>query len=171
MQKLISLLMLGVLCLCLVACNKEKQTADLKAYVKQIEARPAQPIPPLAHIPKPEPYSLPKKLKRDPFAPYLNPETLAKRPDAGRTREPLEQFPLDALKMMGTVQQGAQMWALIQSPQGLARVKVGQFIGQNAGEIVKINPTSLTVRELIPEGPGKWGKRLIEINLDGNKNA
>lgn len=151
----------------LTACSKDNNIKDLKAYVTQIEARPAQKIPSVPPLVWPEPFKLPATLKRDPFAPYLNPATLASRPDAGRQAEPLEQFPLDALKMVGTVQQNDVMWALIQSPQGIARVKVGQFIGQNAGEIVKIGTTSLTVRELLPEGLGRWGKRMIEINLNG----
>lgn len=167
MRPAIKLISIALACIAISACSKGNNTQDLKAYVKTIEARPAQSIPPLLPLVSPKPFTLPATLKRDPFAPYLNPETLASRPDAGRQPEPLEQFPLDSLKMVGTVQQGQKMWALIQSPQGIARVKVGQFIGQNAGEIVKIDTSGLTVRELIPEGEGKWGKRMIEITLNG----
>ena len=167
MQPVIKLIVILLASISLSACSKGNNIQDLKAYVKQIEAQPAQKIPPLPALVWPEPLTLPATLKRDPFAPYINPATLATRPDAGRQPEPLEQFPLDALKMVGTVQQGELTWALIQSPQGIARVKVGQFIGQNAGEIVKIDTDGLTVRELIPEGNGHWGKRIIEINLNG----
>jgi type IV pilus assembly protein PilP len=152
----------------LSGCSKPTNIQDLKNYVEQINARPPQALeeatPKIPSIALPEV----KATGRDPFAPYINPETLAKRPDAGRPKEILENFPLDSLKMMGTVQEGNERWALIKSPDGLFRIKKGQYIGQNAGRVVKIDQTDMTIEELIPEGDNKWGKRLIKLNLNGS---
>lgn len=152
----------------LSACSKQGDTKDLQAFVNAVNQRPAAKVEALPKFNIPSAETKPSTIKRDPFAPYVNPKTLATRPDAGRTLEPLEKFPLDSLSMKGTVNDGQQLWALIESPAGLVRVKKGQHIGQNAGQVVKITPAEITISELIPEGEGRWGKRTLTLTLNGS---
>ena len=58
------------------------------------------------------------------------------RPDPDRSREFLEQFPLDTLRMVGTLQQGENSISdLVQTSDGLIhRVVPGNYMGQNDGE-------------------------------------
>ncbi len=79
-------------------------------------------------------------------------------PDFNRPREPLEEFPLDALRMMGTLQQRDKLYAIIRAPDGaLHRVTLGSRIGQNFGVITAIHPdTGLQIRETVQDSAGDW---------------
>ena len=87
-------------------------------------------------------------------------------PDAGRSREPLEDFPLDALKLVGTMSLDWQNWALINAPDGqIYRVVVGSYLGQNTGKIIEINEStgSLEIEERLQGASGRWEVRLIQM--------
>jgi type IV pilus assembly protein PilP len=151
----------------LSACSQQKDDADLKQYVQMLEARPAPPITPLPNMQEPKITPMPKGHIRDPFAPQVSAKMLASRPDAGRKPEALEQYPLDSLKMVGTIKVKKKYWALIQTPKGLKRATVGNHMGKKAGKITHITPQKITLSEMIPKGNNKWDKRNIELNLNG----
>ena len=82
-----------------------------------------------------------------------------------RPKQPLEAFPLDALKFVGILEQGPLIWALIKQPDGLiSRVKPGDYMGQNYGQIVGIKEKIIQLDELVQLN-GKWDKKRIVINL------
>src|SRR5262249_6192774 len=55
------------------------------------------------------------------------------KPDMERRREALEAFPLDSMKMVGTIEKGKLKHALIQMDKTVFQAKVGNYIGQNFG--------------------------------------
>ncbi len=78
-------------------------------------------------------------------------------PDPTRRKEPLEQFPLDALNMVGTLEQKNVIWAIIQAPDlSVHRVEIGNFLGQNHGEIIGVNEGSIEIEELVQNAVGRW---------------
>jgi len=89
------------------------------------------------------------------------------QPDLNRPREPLEEFPLDALRMMGVVQQRGKLYAIIRAPDGaLHRVTTGNRIGQNFGIITAIHPdTGLQIRETVQDSAGDWveGQAILAV--------
>lgn len=152
----------------LVGCQGEKFT-DLDQYVKEVKARPKSGIEPLPEIVDYPIYTYDQSQLRDPFIPPL-PQKMASsdpglRPDP-HTPDVLEQFPLDTLKMVGSLEQSGQRWALIKAQDGtLYRTTKGRYMGQDNGKIVNITETQTVLREIVPDGLGGWVKREAVIGV------
>lgn len=142
-----------------------RDSSDLERYISEVKARPTAPIEPIPEIKPFESFSYPEGQLRDPFAPLdFAPKAVAKtsgpRPNPGRPREILEDYPLDTLRMMGILQQKNSLWALVRDPSGtIHRVQTNNYMGQNHGRIIDISERALKLRELIPDGAGGWIER------------
>jgi type IV pilus assembly protein PilP len=93
------------------------------------------------------------------------------RPDQNRTPEPLESFPLDGLKMVGTLGAPSAPEGLLKDPEGvIRRVHIGNYVGQNYGRITAINEGQIELVELVPNQTGGWVERQQSISLaDANR--
>jgi len=139
---------------------------DLRDFVKNAHADRKPNIKPIPEIKPQESFAYAAANLLDPFMP-ANLKPLARdsrAQDQGRRREPLEDYPFDALKMVGTLSRGSQSWAVIQAPDGTVhRVQVGSYLGQNAGKIIRIGEAKVDVVEKIQGTLGDWVER--EANL------
>lgn len=150
-------------CLALVACSGE-QHSDLRQFVKDSDNMPRGRIPPLPEVKPYEPFEYAAFDLIDPFLPrkIASGKPAARksddpRLDPNRRKGPLEAFPLENLKMVGTLQQKRENFALILTPdKNLYRVKSGDFMGQNFGRIVEISETSVKLKELIQDSGSEW---------------
>jgi type IV pilus assembly protein PilP len=160
-------LMLAATAIALGGCSSNLE--DLKEQVKEIKNRPGERIEPLPEIKPYESFTYAASSLRSPFtqsAPVRNDVANAVRPDAKRPREFLEQFPLDTLKMVGTLQLQGRTYGLVQGKDGLVhRVLPGNYIGQNDGRVVGIAPTKISVIEIIPDGVGGYIERPAALAL------
>ncbi|MDT8409133.1 MAG: pilus assembly protein PilP [Wenzhouxiangellaceae bacterium] len=156
----------------LAACGGGKQ--DLEQWVENTLERPPAPIEPIPRVVTPEPVIYDAYELRDPFlrpSPEVddiagNGKGTGPRPDPDRRREYLEQFPLDALDMVGTIELGDQTFGLIADPEDtIHRVQAGNYIGQNHGRILSVTPVSIEIMELVPDGADGWTERESEIAL------
>src|SRR3990170_5766271 len=93
--------------LCLTGCSGDMD--DLDRYINDVKARPGGRIDPLPEITPYEVFTYVADTEglRSPFVPDA-PQAAAgpsggARPDMQRSREFLEQFPLDTLNMVGTL--------------------------------------------------------------------
>lgn len=83
-----------------------------------------------------------------------------------RPKEPLESFPLDTLRMVGLLEQNKQVWGLIKDPQNLVhRVQVGNYAGQNEGQIVSVSEDKIELVEIIPDGLGGYVERNASLGI------
>lgn len=147
--------------------------SDLKQYVAQIKAQEPAPIKALPEIKPVETFLYVAGDRRDPFsagqdtvAEATQTSTSGIAPDLTRHKEELEQFPLDSLKMVGTLEQGGDLWALIESPDGvLHRVKPGDHMGLNYGQITLIDEDHIELTEIVPDGMGGYQERPAKISL------
>jgi len=92
-----------------------------------------------------------------------------KRPDANRIKEPLEEFPLDALNMVGTMSQKGVPWVIVKTSQGTAHLaSIGNYLGQNDGKITQIFPEEqrVVLVETVADPAGRWVTRDVEITID-----
>lgn len=156
--------------LLLVGCGGGKE--DLEQWVDRMLARPPGEVEPLPEIVTPEPVVYDAYNLRDPFMrPRPDEGSTAgsgggPRPDPERRREFLEQFPLDALEMVGTISIGDQTYGLISDPEGtIHRVTEGNYLGQNHGRILRVTPVAIEVMELVPDGSEGWMEREARIAL------
>jgi type IV pilus assembly protein PilP len=50
----------------------------------------------------------------------------------------------------------------------LYQVKVGDYLGQNYGKIMKITETDVTLREIVQDAAGEWTERTGSLQLQEN---
>ena len=149
----------------LPACGGDKHS-ELKDYIKEIKHRKAGGIESLPEIKPHQKYEYPTEARRSPFKPvrkarYGN----GVMPDEYRPKELLESFPLDSLRMVGTLKRGHKDWAIITAPDGTVhRVMLGAYIGQNFGKVVEIAGHDLKLVETISSGKG-WEHRNASLAL------
>lgn len=89
------------------------------------------------------------------------------RPDFSRRKEPLETFPLESLKMVGTLQQAKDTYALVKAPDNtLFRVRAGNYLGQNFGQITEISESEVKLKEIVQDTGGDWTERTSSLLLE-----
>lgn len=142
---------------------------ELKQKVIEIKARPGERIDPLPEIKPYEAFKYDASGERSPFAPSASAKSnlaTSARPDIKRPREFLEQFPLDTLQMVGTLQLQGRTFALLQGKDGLVhRVQVGNYLGQSDGRVTSITNNKVAVLELVADGLGGYIERPAALSL------
>lgn len=151
-------LLRGLLIAGAVLCGTTACTSDmdeLQQYVAQIKARKSTQIEPIPQIKQYEAFTYVAANRRDPFLPSPEASNNGLHPDTNRNREPLEEFPLDSLRMVGVIDYNKVLYALVKAPDNVIhRVTVGNYMGQNFGKIVKISETETDLDEIVPDGFG-----------------
>jgi type IV pilus assembly protein PilP len=159
-----------VLCCGLAACGGEPYS-DLRQFVKDSDNLPHGRIPPLPDVKPYEPFTYDAYNLVDPFKPRkIEPPKSAAgggiQPDQARRKEPLEAYPLENLRMVGTLQQNKQTYALVKSPDNnLFRVKSGNYLGQNFGLIMDISESTIKLKEIVQDSGGDWTERVSTLTL------
>lgn len=164
-------------CLALTGCTGE-QHSDLRQFVKEAENLPRGRIPPLPEAKPYEPFTYDAFALVDPFKPRKiePPKTAASAkgvlPDFNRRREPLEAYPLENLKMVGTLQKQKNMYALIKTPDNnLFRVGAGNYLGQNFGRITNISESTIKLKEIVQDSGGSWEEKDQTLQLQDEQEA
>lgn len=85
--------------------------------------------------------------------------------ELNRRKEPLENFPLDSMAMVGSVSKEGRPHALLKVDRLLYQVGVGDHIGQNFGRITAITETEVRLRELVQDAAGEWIERPMTLQL------
>ena len=87
------------------------------------------------------------------------------RPDMERRREALEAFPLDQIKMVGTMRQNNVNVALLNSGGATHMVRVGNYVGQNFGLVTRISEAEVQIKEIVQDAAGEWVERPAKLEL------
>lgn len=162
---------LGCSLLMVMIAGCSADNSDLDSYFAEVKARKSTDID---MVPQMQPYERFTYLAASRRSPFDNPETeLARRPtsnglapDLRRTRQPLEEFPLDALRMLGLLGYGEKRWALVRTADGVIhRVSVGDYLGRNSGRVIAISERAIRLKEIVPDGMGGWMPRDAVIAL------
>lgn len=117
-----------------------------------------------------DPYSVAKltqALRRDSAQSITNASLVA--PEMARRKEPLEAYPLDAMAMVGSLNKTGTPTALLSVEKLLYQVRVGDYLGQNYGKIVKISETGIQIREIVQDTTGDWIERMTALDLQEGK--
>jgi type IV pilus assembly protein PilP len=155
----------------LASCGSD-EFDDLKSFVKdsgadlrgQVDPAPEiKPYEPFAYdnsAALPDPFKARKQEKKDLGGSGLN------QPDITRPRQELEEFPLESMKMVGYLKKGNVGSAIIKSSEGkIHRVKVGNYVGLNFGQITSITETEVKIKEMVQDGAGDWLERESSLQL------
>lgn len=158
--------------LMLAACGADHD--ELRGWMEQ-QRREARPNVPPLQAPKkfdPQPYTAAQAV--DPYSTQKLTVALkqeARQPNSllsaemNRRKEPLESYPLDSMNMVGSVDKQGQPFALLRVDNLLYQVKVGDYLGQNYGRIMRIGETEITLREIVQDAAGEWIERPAALQL------
>ncbi len=163
-----------VLMALLAGCGND-DFSDLNRYISEVKLRPKEPIKPLPEVKLIEPFMFKPESLRDPFKALEQPEQAQGvdvsagsgiKPDTNRRKEELENFPLDGLRMVGTVNMKSGLWGLVKASDGTVyRVKVGNYMGKNYGKIIRIVSDKIELMEIVSDKPGTWREQPTSITL------
>jgi type IV pilus assembly protein PilP len=159
---------LPLVVLALAAGCSSKDT-DLENFIAQTKQEQPGGVEPLPEIKPYEKFVYADQALRSPFVPGNAGDTSGSsvRPDSKRNREALEAFSLDAMKMVGTMNIRGQYFGLIRAPNGLVhRVLPGNYLGQNEGRITRVEPSKITITEIVGDGLGGFMERGAGLALD-----
>ena len=135
---------------------------NLEKWVAEVKKRPAPALEPLPVMQQFETFEYAAQSLRDPFSNAFTDEggVGGLRPDPNRRRQVLEQFPLDALDMVGTIGEGGGLVALVMAPDKVTyRVRPGIYMGQAEGRVTTVTTDRIDLVELVPDGAGGWLER------------
>lgn len=146
---------------------------DLDVYMNETKARPKGHIKPIPPFKTYKAFSYSATGLRSPFEKPVEVREITRlqarsdvKPDENRTREYLEKFGIDSLSMVGTLEQGNDLWALIRDKEGgVNRIKPGNYIGRNHGEVIETTESYVAVIEIVPNGNDGWVERPRTIKL------
>lgn len=174
---LMRLAVLSALGLTLSGCGNSTHQ-DLQDFVGKTksDAQKISRIDPLPDIQPYETYLYRADDRRDPFTNITVTDDIpvadtddSIRPPTNHRKEALENFPLDSLRMIGTLQRDDTLWAIIKienNPDGgIHRVVTGNYLGQNYGRIINVSEEKIDLIEIIPNGLGGWRERDASIAL------
>lgn len=166
---------LGLVLLALLGACRDADIADLERTLSGLRVDPdSVTLEPLPDLPESVSVAYLFDDRRSPFrAPgdviedAVEPDS-DEGPDVGRSREPLEAFPLDQLMLVGTLTFSGRTSALVRDPEGIVhRVHVGNHLGADFGRIVKISGDAVQLREVVSTDQGGWVQRINRLILDG----
>jgi type IV pilus assembly protein PilP len=170
-----SLLVFSLLLGVLAGCSGN-DFSDLDTFMEEKRSRPGGIIAPIPTFKAYEAFAYSATSLRSPFERPIEVREIAQlqaiaaiKPDENRTKEFLEQFTFDSLRMVGTLERDENNWSLIKDPDGgVHRVKPGNFLGRHHGKIVEMTDTFVSVVEIVSDGtPDGWVERPRTIKLSG----
>ena len=158
--------------LLLGACSADHD--ELRQWMEQQRREVKPNVTPLQAPKKfdPQPYNSAQAV--DPFSTQKLTVALkqeARQPNSllsaelNRRKEPLEAYPLDSMSMVGSVSKLGQPFALLRVDALLYQVKVGDYLGQNYGKILRIAETEVALREIVQDAAGEWIERPATLQL------
>jgi len=170
----------GLACALLLAGCGDGGVGEVREWMAQVQRETHPSVKPL---PEPKdflPYAYSAKDAVDPFSQSKLLTELARvaqksadpnRPDSARPRELLETFPLDTMRMVGTIQKGGVNYALLQIDRSVYQVRTGQRIGQNFGVITRVGEDAVNIREVVQDASGEWVERLAKLELQNKETG
>jgi type IV pilus assembly protein PilP len=152
----------------LMSCASDN--TDLHEFIEQTRSKHLGSVQPLPQFKPYQNFTYSASDLRDPFEPAFQVEEEEQvnglRPNSQRPKEPLENFPMDTLRMVGILEQNDQTWGLIKDPQNVVhRVQVGNYAGQNEGQIVSVSEDKIELIEIIPDGLGGYIERNATLGI------
>lgn len=162
----------AIICLSilLAACSGSERD-DLDKFMAEAAQGMRAKIDPLPEVKPyaPVEYNADGSLN-DPFKPRkaLTTKTTGIQPDFNRPKEPLEAYPLESLKLVGSLSRDDLQYALIKTPDNnVQQVTIGNYMGQNFGIVSEISENEVILKEIVQdEMSGDWVEQSTSIALE-----
>lgn len=159
----------------LVSACADGEHDDLQEFVRNAGVGMQGKVDPLPEILPLEQFVYQAFDLPDPFSASKNKQDdtskNALKPDLKRQKEILENYPLENLSMVGTLQRDQQIYALVKTPDNTVhRVKSGNYLGHNFGLITAITEESITLKEMIQESGNTWVEQAGTLRLQSQES-
>lgn len=169
------LVAIGLIAALLSACASDDEMGELRDSLEEIKQRPRGAIQPPPEFKSQPTFTYSAHKLRSPFLPpsdealLPDSEVKAVAPDLTRPKEYLEQFNIEALRMVGTIaKSNGPLVALVRDGSGSTQqVRVGNFLGKSFGRVIAVEETRVSVVEIVPDGHDGWVERPRTIRLEG----
>lgn len=171
----------GIMALVMVmglsGCQLPEEQEDLRHWVQQERKRARPRIEPLSEPSVFTPQLYVFEGEREPFDRLKLTRLLhhAIKQETGglsllqaeqnRPRQELEDYPLDAIAMVGFLDQKQQQTALVRVNKLIYQVTPGLYMGQNYGRIQAITETTIELREIVQDPAGDWIEKMTVLEL------
>ncbi|MBS7349628.1 MAG: pilus assembly protein PilP [Comamonas sp.] len=161
----------------LSGCQLPEEQEDLRHWVQQERKRARPRIEPLSEPSVFTPQLYVFEGEREPFDRLKLTRLLhhAIKQETGglsllqaeqnRPRQELEDYPLDAIAMVGFLDQKQQQTALVRVNKLIYQVTPGLYMGQNYGRIQAITETTIELREIVQDPAGDWIEKMTVLEL------
>jgi type IV pilus assembly protein PilP len=176
-----TLVALAVTAMLASACGSSGQE-DLQAWMAEQRAQTKPHIQPIPEPKKFTPQAYTQEGATDPFSNQKLTQALKREsaqstsnaglvaPELARRKEPLESYPLDTMKMVGSLIKEGRPVALLRVENLIYQVRPGNHLGQNYGKILKVGETEVVLREIVQDAAGEWIERTATLQLqEGSK--
>jgi type IV pilus assembly protein PilP len=158
--------------LLLAACS-ERDVREVNTWMAQVKQQTKVAVPPLTEPKTFVPFVYASNGAVDPFSADKLLSELAKdvkqgkgiKPDADRRKDVLEGFPLDTMKMVGTIQDKTAMYALLQIDKVHYRARAGEHIGTDYGLVTSVTASAVNIKETVQDASGDWVERISKLEL------
>lgn len=168
----------GIGVLVVVGCSTSGED-EIRKWMQEERGRTKPQVKPIAppkqfkpetygNADKPDPFSnqkLTQALRNEVAQTNAQNNSALVEPELARRKEPLEAVPLDTMALVGNIQQGGKLVALVKVDNFLYQIKQGAYLGQNYGKVVKITETEITLREIVQDAAGTWVERMQTLSL------
>lgn len=165
-----------VVLLTLAGCA-DSGTQEIQQWMSEVQRNTKVHVEPVETPKKFSPFIYDANGVVDPFHPDKLEVVYAKRnssssveggikaPDMNRRREVLESYPLDTIRMVGTLKNRGMTFAVIQINENVHHAKVGNYIGMNFGVVTRISEAEIAIKEVIQDASGEWVERDVKLEL------
>jgi type IV pilus assembly protein PilP len=164
----------AIVCLALFGCG-DGGVQEVQQWMDDTKRETKVVVPKVSEPKKFTPFIYEARNAIDPYDPAKLEVALAKamarssnsafKPDLNRRREPLESYPLDTVKMVGTLNRQGLSYALLQADRTIYHVKMGNYVGQNFGMITAISENEVELKEIVQDAVGDWIERKAKLEL------
>jgi type IV pilus assembly protein PilP len=171
-----TLLAAGLAAAALAGCGASGQE-ELQQWMAEQRASTRPQVQPIPEPKKFTPQAYTQESATDPFSNLKLTQALKREssqstsnaalvaPELARRKEPLESYPLDSMKMVGSLIKEGLPVALLRVDNLLYQVKPGNYLGQNYGKIMKVGETEVVLREIVQDAAGEWTERTATLQL------
>lgn len=153
----------------LVGCS-ESPEHDLRAWITEVRQQPHALPGELPSRPMLKAFEYEVAGRLDPFdmrkiAAVLStdPNLIGLQPDTARAREPLESFPLDNLRLVGSLRRQGQVIALVEADKVIHQVKIGSHLGPDMGKVIAIGEGAIELEEMVQDAGNRWSSRRARL--------
>jgi type IV pilus assembly protein PilP len=160
----------------ILGCS-DSNLSELEGFVRDTAEKPRGRIKPLPEFKPYSAFAYSASALRSPFkSPVAFEENighsldLVDAPDLNRQSQTLERYPLNELKLVGTLTNNALgLRALIKTSNGSVHLLAqGQYIGKNNGRVLNVAESRIDIIEIVPNGSGGWISRPQTMGIEGS---